>query len=383
MTFEKVDRSAWARREYFEHYVFAVPCTYSMTVTLDVTQIKVQRRKLYPTMLFYLTTVVNRHAEFRTAFNEAHELGVYSEMLPCYTVFHPGSETFSDLWTAYVPDIDEFCAAYERDIAQYGGQEGLVGKPNVPPNTFSVSMVPWAVFQGFHLNLQKGYDYLLPIFTMGKYYQKDGRYLMPLSIQVHHGVCDGFHISRFVNELQELISASGDTVVIRREEEKDYGAVEALVRRAFETAEHADGTEQDLVRALRKGTAYLPALSLVAEIDGRPVGHILFTKAEVGGVEVLALAPLSVLPEYQRQGVGTALIRAGHQIAGELGYGWSVVLGSETYYPRMGYRPADTFGIRAPFAVPRENFMACRLTEGAPAVRGTLRYAREFGIGDE
>lgn len=169
-------------------------------------------------------------------------------------------------------------------------------------------------------------------------------------------------------------------MVIRREETKDQSAVYSLVKKAFETAEHANGNEQELVNALRKSEAYIPELSLVAEIGGKVVGHIIFTKAKVGDVAVLALAPLSVLPEYQRQGIGTALIREGHRIAGGLGYGYSIVLGSETYYPRVGYFPADTLGIKAPFDVPGENFMACRLTDDAPAVHGTVRYAKEFGI---
>lgn len=171
-------------------------------------------------------------------------------------------------------------------------------------------------------------------------------------------------------------------MVIRKEEAKDYGEVYSLVKRAFASAKHADGNEQDLVAALRMSEAYIPQLSLVAEADGKIVGHILFTKAEVGGAVVLALAPLSVLPEYQKQGVGIALIKEGHRIARELHYGYSIVLGSETYYPRAGYVPADSFGIKAPFDVPRENFMACKLIDSAPAIHGTVRYAREFGIDD-
>lgn len=77
---------------------------------------------------------------------------------------------------------------------------------------------------------------------------------------------------------------------------------------------------------------------------------------------------------------GTALIQKGHRIAGMLGYGWSIVLGSKTYYSKTGYLPADTFGIKAPFDVPRENFMACRLSDNAPAIHGTVQYAKEFGI---
>ena len=98
--------------------------------------------------------------------------------------------------------------------------------------------------------------------------------------------------------------------------------------------------EKGYVQVTRQGrfTLYQP---LVAEAEGRIVGHVLFTKAEVQGHPVLALAPLSVLPEQQRKGIGTALIKEGHRIAAELGFPYSVVLGSENYYPRSGYTPAD------------------------------------------
>ena len=206
MSFIKIDKEKWERTEYFENYFYNVPCTYSMTVKLDITSIVEKQVPLYPAMLYYLTTVVNRHVEFRTAFNENNELGIYSEMLPCYTVFHKDTETFSNIWTAYTENFEEFCVAYENDKLQYGNQNGMIAKPNVPSNYFNVSMIPWATFEGFNLNLQKGYDYLKPIFTIGKYYQESGRTMIPLAIQVHHAVCDGFHICRFVNELQELIN---------------------------------------------------------------------------------------------------------------------------------------------------------------------------------
>lgn len=169
-------------------------------------------------------------------------------------------------------------------------------------------------------------------------------------------------------------------MIIRRENEKDYEEIYALVKQAFESAEQADGNEQDLVNNLRSGNAYIPELSLVAEIDEKIVGHIMFSKAFVGNCEVLALAPLSVLPAYQRQGIGTALIKEGHRIAGKLGYSYSVVLGSENYYPKAGYLPADEYGIKAPFDVPRNNFMAYKLRDIVPEISGTMKYAKEFGI---
>ena len=207
MAFKIIDRENWSRKEYFEHYFSNVPCTYSMTTKLDITKIIESKKKLYPAMLYYLTTIVNRHVEFRIAFNKDNELGVYDEMLPCYTIFHKDTETFSNLWTVYCKDYEEFYKMYENDLRQYGNQKGMFGKPDVPDNCFTVSMIPWVSFEGFNLNLQKSYDFLQPIFTMGKYYKENDKILLPLAIQVHHAVCDGFHLCRFINELQELINS--------------------------------------------------------------------------------------------------------------------------------------------------------------------------------
>ncbi len=206
MTFSPVDREHWARKEYFDHYFSQVPCTYSATFQLDITRIRRNGQKLYPTMLYHITGEVNRREEFRTAVNAAGQLGIYDQMHPCYTVFHAEKETFSNLWTIYNPDYRAFCNSYQQDVAEYGRNLGLSGKPNPPENTFPVSMLPWAGFEGFHLNLQKGYDFLLPIFTMGRYHEKDGKILLPLAIQVHHAVCDGFHLCRFVNSLQQRLT---------------------------------------------------------------------------------------------------------------------------------------------------------------------------------
>ena len=171
-----------------------------------------------------------------------------------------------------------------------------------------------------------------------------------------------------------------DRVLIRQETSEDADAVYRLVKAAFAAAEHSDGTEQDLVAALRKGRAFVPELSLVAEVDGSIVGHILFTEATVGGDRVLALAPLSVLPGYQRRGVGTALVEEGHRIAREMGYSYALVLGSTTYYPRFGYLPAQELGIQVPKGFPPANFMVIPLRKDAGSIGGTVMYAEEFGL---
>ena len=102
-------------------------------------------------------------------------------------------------------------------------------------------------------------------------------------------------------------------IEIRKEQKSDYEEVYNVVKTAFEKAKESDGNEQDLVVALRKSSNFIPELSLVAKKDNKIVGYILFTKIQIGKFEELALAPLAVLPEYQRQGVGSKLIEEGHK----------------------------------------------------------------------
>ena len=188
MAFKIIDRENWSRKEYFEHYFSNVPCTYSMTTKLDITKIIESKKKLYPAMLYYLTTIVNRHVEFRITFNKDNELGVYDEMLPCYTIFHKDTETFSNLWTVYCKDYEEFYKMYEDDLRQYGNQKGMFGKPDVPDNCFTVSMIPWVSFEGFNLNLQKGYDYSI-VLGSEKYYPK-----MDYLPAINYGIMPSFEV---------------------------------------------------------------------------------------------------------------------------------------------------------------------------------------------
>lgn len=205
MNFNLIELDSWKRKEYFNHYFSDVPCTYSMTVDIDISKLKKYNVKLYPTMLYLLTSIINQHEEFRTALDDQGRVGIFNEMYPCYTVFHKESETFCDIWTEFNGSYDVFCSNYNEDIEKYGSMKGIRVKPSMPNNTFSVSMIPWATFTGFNLNLKNGYEYLLPIFTIGKYYEKDNKVLLPLAIQVHHAVCDGFHVTRFINKLQNLV----------------------------------------------------------------------------------------------------------------------------------------------------------------------------------
>ncbi|MFR3488640.1 MAG: GNAT family N-acetyltransferase [Alistipes ihumii] len=121
--------------------------------------------------------------------------------------------------------------------------------------------------------------------------------------------------------------------------------------------------------------------SLVAECDGIVVGYALMSEwiESDGNYEIsLALAPVAVLPEFQRQGISSALIEA-YRRAADSGYRSAVVLGHKDYYPRFGYRKAADFGIAFPFGLPQECCMAVELLPGGlEGVSGTVRYPRPF-----
>lgn len=178
-----------------------------MTVNLDITKLMEFRRthqyKLYPVLLYVLSQAVNTYEEFRTAFDSEGQLGFWSEMHPSYTIFHKESETLSSMWTSWSNNLEEFINNFNTDMQTFSNREGIMAKPHAPANVFPVSILPWTSFTGFNLNIQSDGKYLLPIFTFSKCFSQDNKLLIPLALQVHHAVCDGFHASRFVNTLQD------------------------------------------------------------------------------------------------------------------------------------------------------------------------------------
>lgn len=172
-------------------------------------------------------------------------------------------------------------------------------------------------------------------------------------------------------------------ITIRQERKGEHETVFNLITKAFETEQKSDHKEQYLVERLRSSAKYIPELSLVAESSGKIVGHILLTKIKIRNkqevFDSLALAPLSVLPEYQRKGIGGKLIIASHKIAKELGYKSIVLIGHEKYYPRFGYQKAGKYEIKLPFDVPKENCMVIELTKnGLKGISGMVEYSKEF-----
>ncbi len=168
-------------------------------------------------------------------------------------------------------------------------------------------------------------------------------------------------------------------VKIRQAQPNDDAVIREIITAAFSASELGHNGEADLVQQLCERCA--EAISLVAEVDGCPVGHVLFTPVIIDANPRhlgMGLAPLSVLPRFQRQGVGSELTRRGLEIVRQEQIPFVVVLGHPDYYRRFGFEPASTYSVRARFDLPEELFMIKILADGIN-VAGVAHYLPEFG----
>ena len=167
-------------------------------------------------------------------------------------------------------------------------------------------------------------------------------------------------------------------VSIREELARDVEAVRALLKLSF-----GQEGEAELVDRLRTSDSFNPRLSLVADIAGEVVGHVLFNpvtiESEDAHVAALSLAPLAVRPDHQREGIGQLLSLRGFDVARSLGYRIIVVVGHPRYYPRLGFVSALPRGICDPSAHRAEASMVMSLAEGAlDGIRGQVMYPPSF-----
>ena len=165
-------------------------------------------------------------------------------------------------------------------------------------------------------------------------------------------------------------------ITIRPERKEDFSVIRQINRKAFDT-----DAEANLIEALRKSN--VPIISLVAEYNDIVIGHILFSEVSLDGhcpnIKMSGLAPMAVLPEYQRKGIGSQLVSEGIKICLDAGYSAIVVLGHPQFYPRFGFEPSVNYRIKSEFDVPDEVFMIKKLQRGALMnCSGVIRYHEAF-----
>jgi putative acetyltransferase len=170
---------------------------------------------------------------------------------------------------------------------------------------------------------------------------------------------------------------SADAITVRPEQPGDVEAIDDVVSAAF-LAGFGTTTEAGLIRTMRQRGELVAELTLVAEVDGRIVGHIAFSEVTLDGraARGLGLAPVAVAPDVQASGIGSLLITTALERAEQLGWQFVVLVGHPGYYPRFGFAPAAAAGLRGDYG-DHDGWMVRPLGE-AVVPSGHVRYCSSF-----
>lgn len=208
--FYPLDFDNWDRKRYFYYFTKMLPTGYSLSVEVDITKtydlLKKTRKKFFPTYLYLASRLITEQQEFRIAQIDS-QLGYYDVLHPSYACFHEDDKTISNMWTEYHADYEQFYYNYLNDQKQYANNHGILAKPDMPPaNNFMIGMLPWTQFTSYAPIPYKNADYYFPVLQAGKFFERDDKKMMPLSISVHHAVADGYHVGLFLEKFQKGMS---------------------------------------------------------------------------------------------------------------------------------------------------------------------------------
>ncbi|MCI2047177.1 MAG: chloramphenicol acetyltransferase [Faecalibacterium sp.] len=213
MKFTPLELQSWPRGQMFYYFAKMAPTGYSITVELDVTKlyraVKTAGVKFFPAYLWLVTKNLNEQVEFKVAEREG-KLGYYDTLTPLYAAFHEDDKTFSLMWTPYDPDFAAFYRAYLKNRNEFGENHGVLAQPATPPpeNAYTVSCVPWVSFTHFSVQSYENKPYYFPSVEAGRFIEREGRRLLPLSLTCHHAATDGYHVHRFLESLQADMDAA-------------------------------------------------------------------------------------------------------------------------------------------------------------------------------
>ena len=206
--YTKVDINTWKRRDLFKLYTTELPIVMNITVDIDVTNIydftKKHGLRFYPAMMWVVSKIINSRDEFKLSLNEKGELIRWDTVSPSYTDFNPETEEFVKFVTEYSDDLYEFHDRVVKDCKKHKNECGFL--PDQPKNIFDISCLPWVKYNSLTLHVGGGYKCLFPVVIWGKFEEENGRKVMPVTFNINHAVADGFHASRFFDDLQRAIN---------------------------------------------------------------------------------------------------------------------------------------------------------------------------------
>lgn len=207
MGFKGINLEEWERKECFEHFMTIAKSSYNLTVNVDISKliefIKEKNYRLYPTFTWIVSRAINNHLEFKMGYDNEKNLGYYDVVNPDYSVLNDKTKIMDTLCTEYNAEFSKFYKEMVKDLNNYNNT-GMRTERKI--NAFVVSCIPWLTYSSFNVSNESGYQFLFPIVTWGKYFKVGDKILMPVTLQIHHAVADGYHCSLFYEEIELVLN---------------------------------------------------------------------------------------------------------------------------------------------------------------------------------
>ena len=204
--FQPIDLETWPRRSVFETFI-ELDCSYSLTVPLSIGPLlrflRENQLRLYPALVWAVTTAANRHPEFRMAYDAQGQLGYYDLVHPEYTVLDPITHCMDSLNTPYLPRFPDFYQNMTADLERFQ-REGQ--RTASRENSILLSCVPWFSYTDVSFHPKSSLMFLRPMFVWGKYQEQGETVTLPFTLQVHHAAADGYHCHLLLSELEGLLA---------------------------------------------------------------------------------------------------------------------------------------------------------------------------------
>lgn len=206
MNFNLIEIDAWDRKDCFRHFISQASSTYSITVNIDITNlyhyVEIHDYRFYPVFTWVVSKAVNNHKEFKMGFNEEGKLGYYDQIEPDYAIL---DEETKDMTSLYTPFAESFSAFYMDMLEDMKAYKDDKIESTKPANFFIVSCLPWFSYTSFNVISHSNSPLLFPMVTWGKYFRQDNKIIIPLTLQIHHAVADGYHCSLFYSDVEQMV----------------------------------------------------------------------------------------------------------------------------------------------------------------------------------
>ncbi|EKQ51651.1 MULTISPECIES: chloramphenicol acetyltransferase CAT [unclassified Clostridium] len=206
MGFNIINMSTWERKDCFNHFFNNAKCTYSITVNIEITNlynyIKANKLRFYPTFTWIVSRAINNYQEFKMGFDAEGRLGFFDEIGPSYSVLNEKTKNMSDLYTPFKNVFLSFYNDMVKSLNSYKKDTSFTTQ--FQNNFFIASCLPWFNYTSFNVNNEGDRPFLFPMVTWGKFFEESSKIIIPLTIQVHHAVADGYHCSLFFSDIKGI-----------------------------------------------------------------------------------------------------------------------------------------------------------------------------------